>query len=418
MSQQVSRIVLASWAATASMLLAGLQPTVADSVDKPDATGLFPSKPGEWEYRPEREPAPRGYLGPAAYTALVEKMDGIMAVLAQPAVVHPPMGFQARARARYNGWVCRRGESSCDGGPASADLTITFYYFVADENGQPVWGGEASSSISLIINDPAPAGEDFCLEAGHASLPDGRRICGTPQEITRVAGVPLYLRSGGGSSRDGGLPNERTIIARPGVPVWVPVSRQEYLEAMLRARDKELAELRQLRANTTDPYSLWLAERPQRLKRVEESYLAIRKMDPAKAEEFRQLSDRMEAEAEARFKAEQPTDDFTPLPQLEASTASLREELARMSAAERASQAQWANPANEDLLGSGLVPPGRPDAPGLVALNPQLVDRSRPPEEIQVISVTSALGGSWVSNEAVQEFMHSVDWSRVAPFVR
>jgi hypothetical protein len=374
------------------------------SVDVPDASGYFPNKPGEWQYVPQREDVREVGLGPAAARALIDKMEGIMAVLAEPAVFHPPIGFQARARTDYRGRICRSGEDLCSEGPASVYQAITFYYFMAQDDGKAHWGGEANSSAVLHIND---TGHLYDLAPQReALLPDGRSIAALPAETGRFYGFPQYKRS-------------RLILPRPGVPIWVPVSREQYLEALIRARDHEIAKLRSDQASVVDPYATWVAERAERAQSAEETYQALKKMDPVKAEEFRRMNEQMEAGIEAQLQAvRMPADDLGMLRTFETTTARLRDELASMSPRERASQGLWMKPEDDDLLGSGLVPAGTPGAVELVALNPKLVDRTRPPEEIQLITVETNFDGSRVSNARLQEFLETVDWRRVASFLR
>lgn len=418
MSERTTAAAVVRMLAATSLLLF-LLPASGQSVDVADESGLFPDKPGDWQYDFRRADSARSVgLAPAATQAFLDKLDGIMAVLAASPVFHPPLGFVARASTEA-GRTCN-GEpwSNCSDGPAYGRLTIMFFYFVTGEGGRPSWGGEANASVHVEINNPrGEAGERFCLAAGHAALPDGRRFCGKPREFERIGGVPVY-GAPAGSTADVNVGFERLILARPGLPLWVPVSRQEYLEGMLRVREAELSGLGNEIAGRTDPYAAWLADKPARLQRVEQSYQAMKRVDAAKAEEFRRLSEQMEAEGEIQLKSAPPVDDSNPLAALQASAATIRAELERMSPEDRASQAYWARPPDDDPLGSGLVPAGTHDAPPLVAVNPALLDQSRPPEEVQVISVTSSYDGSWLVDKRVYDFLRSVDWNRVATFIR
>lgn len=384
----------------------------ADDPDVPDPDGLFPDKPGEWKYDANTARVSEIGLGSTAARELAAKMEGVMAVLAESPVFHPPLGFQARARTQYNGRVCANGGSSgmCSDGPADAYNDITFYYFLDTGGGKASWGGEANSSVRLAINDVAAA--LGTLTTGDAFLPDGRPIVLCPKEVGRLNGFPLLESVHGGWA---------LTLTRPGVPVWVPVSRQQYLEALIRSREKSLPAIQADSERASDPYAAWLAERPKREKEIRDSYEAIRRTDPAQAEQFLQMSQKIEAETGAQLQrmGAAPADPSGTKP-LQTSLESLREQLEGLSAEERALPAFYIRPdeSRDGAFASGLVSEGTPGSIQLVAVNPQLVDRRRPPQEIQLITVTPLLDGSRVSNQRVIEFIHSVDWSRVASFLR
>jgi hypothetical protein len=386
------------------------------SADQPDESGFYPNKPGEWLYHPSRDAVDRLRLPAAAAQALAAKLDGIMAVLGESPVFHPPLGFQGRAEARYQGRGCAGDPYTCNTGPAIPGIWVSFYDFMVDRRGQPAWGGEARAVIELVVNDPSTVDES-CFAEGGPLLPDGRRICGPPVEVERLAGLTFYAARGSWGD-DNDRPQVRAVIGRPGLPIWVPVSRQEYLEALLRVREEELAKSRSLPAPPGDPHAVWLAEKSERQQGIQEGYEALKETDPAQAEEFLRKSKQAEAEVEARLRAETPVASSDATPHLESSIAAIREELSRLSPMERVSQAVFKRPEEQDVLGSGLVPDHTPHALPLVSLNPALIDGSQPPEMIQVISVSSQYRGSNITNEAAYRFLRTVDWNRVASFLR
>ena len=412
----MSRLRNPVWLPALLVVIGGLggSASAAENQDVPDADGLFPNKPGEWKYVANAEHVGAIRLGPAAAKDLAGKMQGIMAIWGESPVFHPPLGFQARARTGYSGRICAEpGITICSEGPADASNSITFHYFVDDGDGKASWGGEANSSVEMGINAIANAlGSPGAPADGQALLPDGRTILLCPSEVARLDGVPLLESVHGGWSM---------TLAKPGLPLWLPVSRQQYLEALVRALEKSLAAIRADMAAPTDPYAAWLAERPAREQGVRESYEAIKKTDPAQADQFLEMSRRIEAETGAQLQAMQSvhTDPGGTKP-MEDALDTFRAQLAQMSVGERAMPAYYIHPdeSRDGPFASGLVPGGTPDAIQLVAVNPQLVDRRRPPEEIQLITVFTHFGGSWVSNQRVEEFLNTVRWSRVASFLR
>jgi hypothetical protein len=400
------------------VLIAGFarSASAVDNPDIPDADGLFPNKPGEWAYAPNTAKVSAVRLGATAARDLAAKMEGIMTELAASPVFHPPLGFQAKARTQYNGRVCADpGGSSgmCAEGPADASNDITFYYFLDEGDGKASWGGEANSSVRVSINGLAGAlGGPGAPADGSALLPDGRQIVLCPKKVGDLDGVPLLESVHGSWSM---------TIARPGLPLWLPVSRQEYLAALIRALEKSLPAIKADMTNTQDPYAAWLAERPQREKGIRDSYEAMKKTDAAQAEQFLEMSERMDAATGEQLKAMRTTSvDTGGLRPMEAAIETFKEEIARMSEEDRELPAYYVHPdeSRDGPFGSGLVPEGTPDAIQLVAVNPELVDRSRPPEEIQLITVSPIFDGSRVSNARLDEFLRTVQWSRVASFVR
>jgi hypothetical protein len=363
----------------------------------------FPDLPGEWKYAPNRDYASLFGLTLGQNRTFMGKLDSLAAVLRATNVFNPPRGFQARARGGYFTIHCEG--SSCIGKPVQARLEVIFYYFVEGAKGQPTWGGEVNTSAELRINDPLHVlSSKYSLWSGGLWLPDGREISLEPQETGQVAGFPLY-------------DSDLVVFTRKGIPCWTPVTRSQFLGALLADREattnKQSAELK----GAKDPYQAWLSERPARLKNYEDAYQQSKKIDPVKAEDLRAQFKKMEAEMEAGLKAKSAVVKPEANDPYRAVGEGLRAELAGMTPKESASPAWYINP---DDSGSGLVPPNTPHAQRLVTLNPGYFLRSRPSTDIQLISIRlyfEGLSQQNIGNQKLQEFLTTADWKRVAAFL-
>ena len=366
----------------------------------------YPDQPGEWKYTSSRNDAGMFGLTPEQNRKFMEKVDGLAAVLRETRVFNPPLGFQARARGEYFTDHC--SGRSCVGKPVQARLSVIFYYFVEGAKGQPAWGGEVNTSAELLLNDPLHVlSSNFSLWSGGLWLPDGREISLEPHETGQLAGFPLYA-----------LGNDVLLVMTgKGRSCWVPVTRGQYLGALLADRAATRDQAAAARKTAKDPYQEWLSDRPARLKRCEDAYQQAKKIDPVKAEALRAQFQKMEAGMEAGLKASSGSLQQEGPDSSETMYEELRSELAGMTPEVSAQPAWYRKP--EDS-GSGLVPPGTSQAERLVALNPVYFLRSRPATDLQLISVRFYFGATStqnIGNQKLQEFLTTADWKRIATFL-
>jgi hypothetical protein len=215
-------------------------------------------------------------------------------------------------------------------------------------------------------------------------------------------------------------------------PLWIPVTREQFLQDMMHDREGEVArqaEGSKKLAPCDQAYKDWMARADERRKSTEESYQRLKKTNPAEAERFRADMEKMEAdmpaglkknqalcEADRKWRAEHTAD-----PELER----LRAELAGMTPTERASQA-WTKKAFD--YPSPFVPANTKDARAVVRFNPDYFDLSRPRADIQLItvfleSVPENLREppltDWDSLGLVRlwEFLNQVDWQQLAAMI-
>jgi hypothetical protein len=190
------------------------------------ASGAAPglsNQPGTWQFRADYS---RGYpfgATPAETRAVAAQVAALAEIVRQTAVFNPPLGFQARPYARYSPFNCELSRN-CTAGPLVSELDVVFCYFAGlSRQGNPAWGGELKSHAVFYINDmPHTIPGDCFRSASPLRMPGRRKICLEPVESRRVAGFPVFSQQG-----------VETLVLTNGRPAWVPMSAEEYLQAMI-----------------------------------------------------------------------------------------------------------------------------------------------------------------------------------------
>ncbi len=375
-------------------------------------SGSFENKPGTWGQEIQPQVYSQYALTSAEAKAFGQRMEALAGVVREASVFNPPLGFQPRFRART--WLpdqCSQPAANCRERVVPAQIGLTIYYFVEGENGEAVWGGENSTGAGIWVNDPRATfnGTDYdVFGAPHLLLSDGRHVCFEPKKTAEVGGFPLY---------DDAL----LIITKNARPYWVPVTRKQYLDALIRFHEAELARnTERLGKRAADPYQAWVSKADERRKAREQAYERLKKIDPAKAEEFRRKAEVMESEMAANLKKSGVgSADPDPLRFQRDIVSALRRELDAMKPAEQESQAWYARPGDkqEDLYRSGLAPAVTGQGKALVALNPDFFDRTRSRGDWQLITVHFAWRGyspGFIGARRLREACHTIDWRRVA----
>lgn len=379
------------------------------------STGLaadvfYPDMPGAWALKTEWRWLPKDIrTSPADTQAFTRKVERLAELIHQTPLFSPPRGFQARANARFfeDAYACN--DKRCPSKALQAEMNVIFYYFV-NSGGKPIWGGEANTDATISIN---------CLErtaginyhCGGLSLPDGRYILFAPVKTGELGGFPLY--------------HEHLIITRSKRPYWIPVTREQYLQALILATQVGIAKSQKQIADAGDPYEKFLKEKGQREQNYEQIYQDARKLYPDRAEALR--TQLLLAEAAAEKGSRQASEMLAKIRQtddpMQLHLANLQAELAAMSPDERASQA-WFHRNADAQIGSDLVPAGQEEAKPLIAYNPEFFDPALPPTAWQIMTVRF----SWALHEhsatirhvgfaRLHQFAYDTDWSRTAPFL-
>lgn len=392
-------------------LLPGCVMLLVSAYAQEAVTGFFPDVPGRWEQSINLSYAADYGISAEDSRLLGKKLESLAAIVSQAGVFNPPLGFMPRLGARFlPPSICPQKE--CPRWPAAAEATVMIYYFIGRHaNGEYRWGGEANTSANISLNYLGRT--LWYTRHEQYQMPDGRYIFYTPQKTAEVAGFPLY-------------DNSALILTRGARPYWVPVTCEQFLIAAIRFYEAALAKSKEsLDRIPSDLYQEWIQGKEERRRVREQSYAAVKKMDPAKAEQFRKLSEDMEAGMEAKMKAMAPDvarikadDDSHDRKMID----SLRKELAGMSSAKRNSQAWRGRIDEKEFLSRGgfhseLVPAGTADAGPLVAINPDFFDKSLPRSAIQVITVDLAPGGhseTFIGVQRLREMLATTDWNKVA----
>ena len=323
----------------------------------------LPEQVGTWTPNRVAVDGGRQYgLTDAQSRLVLGKLDRLVADLRALPAFNPALGIRTEVSRDFCcPFYCQR-QKACGSQPAYARLWMLLPYYEQARSGAPVTDPENRAEIEFTFNNPGTI-----FNSSAITLRDGRRAAFAPIPFREVNGVMLYRNQSGSDLY--------AFVSRGNRPLWVPVSRQAYLETLLAQRDSIMAE------NTkglTDPKMLEMVR---------------------------------------------STDQYLGAP--------VRAQLKALSPAERTSQA-WVSTSDELLR-----PAGSPDARPLVVYNPDYVDRARPRTDIQFIVVRlegldleSGLPPpprgrpfdlisrrlrycSDVAGLRLWELAHQIDWSRI-----
>lgn len=104
---------------------------------------------------------------------------------------------------------------------------LRFHAYIRDQKtGRPVPFCCPTDEMAVHVNDPEK-GPEVCTVPGSAT----RGFC-APERVEEVAGFPLYRFNG----------MDVLVLSRSSVPVWVPLTREEYVRAWLANWKKEAAD--------------------------------------------------------------------------------------------------------------------------------------------------------------------------------
>lgn len=323
----------------------------------------FPDQLGGWKQSRQMPSDGRFYGLTLAQSRLyLARMDSVTAILRAAPVLSPPTGIRASA---WTDFCCTSQcqlAKTCGTRPPYGRIWLLFNYFIASKpTDTPFTIDELRSEAELFFNNPNQVFNGSPL----TRLPDGRGVFWLPQPQTQVGGMTLYR-----NQTDGG--DLYVFFTRGRVPLWVPVSREQFVTSLLREREADLAK------NLAD-------------------------VPPAYQDQVRKAHGLL----------------LDPL----------RAQLQAMSAGERASQA-WLN----NTMGNGdiLVPANSSNGRALVALNPEYFDLARPRTDVQLIVLRlegipqdgrkagsrSYTNCSDLGSDRLVQFVSEVNWAKVMEFVR
>lgn len=267
------------------------------------------SKAGYWksvtQNLPSGDPADGPDLEPFA-----NNLNAVLAILRRTPVLAQPQGFVAAPSIDRELGAPRR--------PFTGAVRVGVLFFQKDDHGAVV-PQDAGPDVAVAINDAS------CIWSGHeTAFVDslGPIYYDAPQDSSPVRGIP-------GFSTDSSC----LVIARRGVPVFAPVSRERFLRD---ARDTLLARLRAANATSSSA--------PAEVRRALQPTL-----DTVRA---------IATHYDAALKHLSPVDAHGPA---------------------------WVKTSDAGVL--DLVPPGTADARQLVAPNPALFNSAAPRSAIQLMTI-------------------------------
>jgi len=306
---------------------------------------------------------------PAERSRFEAKITALNTLIQGSKAFNPPLGFTVEAFANYG------VDKGYPEHPLQSQLAMRTYPCLVLGNGDTAHGPEAMAGADIYVNSTRELRYHPWPPDTVSKLPDGHVICFMPSATSlRLSGLTVYLQHGGGAF---------LILTKRDRPLWVPVTREELIQADIRSYEALLLH-----------HAALYADHPT-------------------AAELKRFED---------FKR---TDQHL---------ATMHSELEAMTPAERASQAWWSwERVHENYKSSGLVPADALESQPLWAENPDFFYRSRPRTDFQIITVFvdggggDGQGGYLPPKKADQptpisdlhlwrmyEFLTTTDWQRVA----
>jgi hypothetical protein len=237
----------------------------------------------------------------------------------------------------------------CSGFENSLDIYFLPYLF---EDGIRV-ASEGGPMVSVYVNDPLRM-------FGHPVVSD---IFLCPQKTADFNGFPIYCNGR----------QEVTIVSGKKIPLFVPVSQEEYLKVLIAKEEK---------ANQTNPGSDYQSA----FREMEKAYQQLLKTDKEAANEFKLQMDEFKAEIGKNGNEANVIDPV----------ALLKQELAGLSAEGQKQQAWFSGASAVETYknASGLVPfEDRHNAHALVRYNPSLIEGSSK-DQVQLLVICWSVGES------------------------
>jgi len=258
---------------------------------------------------------------------------------------------------------------------------LYFHAYFKNENGEKSILSEVSSGVTLWVNNTsAIAGSPLLY---------GIYVC--PQKTADFFGFPVFQTNR----------QEVTVISKKGIPAYVPVSQEEYLEALIKYWREKIGEEEMSQQNPENQKSIksLAGEKEKRRAEMEKAYRELLKYDKNAAEELKKAWQEVE-ETIAREGAGENGEitgaglSAQAVSQMNQVIEELKNELNALNQQQKNQQAYYSVGAMEFYGNqSGLVPyEDRDNAEALIKINPALIDLSRPADEIQLLVLQWRVG--------------------------
>ena len=345
-----------------------------------------PESAGRWldwteDHLGWREPPPN--LEP-----LLDRLTGLAEPFRRAPVLNPPRGVEVRPHRTI--W----GPGPAELGPPLPRATLVIQVF----HPTVAQAGEASATLRVHVNSLFPltygVGRPLAEDTDGVMFPE-------PVLVGRVGGAPVYWAD----------PGTDCLVAfkKAGRPLWLPVSRGRYLEALVASLERSFAE--------ADSAFMAAEVDPGADKEMEEAMRRLREMDPTAAAELeRQMAEMKRTMAAARSGLD-GSDGSVVSRELRSKVGELKRELESLGPAGREAPA-WIGGAHASQV-SLLSAPGDDGARRLVAPNLDYLDGEAPPDEIQLLVVELDTGADHAPEMAIVALLREqLDWGVFRSLVR
>lgn len=298
--------------------------------------------------------------------------------------LNPPQGFRASFRS-YNSKFYNSGlfefESQDPNPYYEGIFSVVFEPYFKSETGKPIVSPQGvGANVTVYFNNP--------YRMAGSPLIEDIYLC--PRQTSDFYGFPIYQTN----------LSELTIVSKKQLPLFLPVSQEEFLMAHIRFWEKELEKNKkeqQLPENQLSIKGTFDAEKAERIKTMEEAYRTILQYDQNAAEEFRREFLKTESEVGADLSTDPDAgvakSDLiqTSVDLAKQTVELLQAELDALTPQQRKLQAHFHVDAQEKYHNrSGMVPYERAkpheNCEPLVRINPQLVDARNPNPQLMIIS--------------------------------
>lgn len=298
-----------------------------------------------------------------------DKISAAAAILKSCQIFQPPQGFKLVLYSQALAPVDFYENESLGG-------SLRFEFFVTMVcNEKPCYDKKTDATVTITFNDPTKL----------AALHIMDNIWVQPRKISDFLGHPVFRLFNG--------PKEITVVTENELPIYVPVTREDFMMTLIShfrdiiVEDEYLAALPQSKET---PLTFSDKENGNRKADFEKAYNSMFRFDPLLA---RKLKDNYE---QTEQKLEEAKSDSTiiitesqylnmQINVWREGIRKLRAELNAMSPSERRSQAHWAE--SETMNTSGLTPPGHPGSNPVARINSQVINNSKPETDIQLITI-------------------------------
>jgi hypothetical protein len=161
-------------------------------------------------------------LSKAESATFKRNLERLLSLLAKQPTLASPRGVEIKGYFRPNDYQPKTNKVPIPG----FGLLRFHSYFRDKKTGKPVPFGFPTDEMSISVNDPEK-GPEVCTVPGSPT-----RVFCAPTRVEELAGFPVYRFNG----------MDVIVLSRSKVPVWIPLTREEYVKAWLANWQKQAAD--------------------------------------------------------------------------------------------------------------------------------------------------------------------------------